>query len=210
MNEDQKHLQINAQKWNLRAQTYDKKRFNFMRYMQRRTIDIMHITKGVSFLDMGCGTGWALEYVAKLAGNQGNFHGIDISPGMIEKARYRSRKNGALEFRIANAEQLPFVEKSFDLILCTNSFHHYMNPEVVLREVLRVLKTKGRLYITDFTADGPISRLVNNRQKRKEVAHVNFYSTKEYQSLFVKAGLRYKDRHPITPLMMKIHVGEKP
>jgi ubiquinone/menaquinone biosynthesis C-methylase UbiE len=210
MNEDQEHLQINADKWDIRARTYDKKRYDFMRYMQRRTIHIMPISKGIGLLDIGCGTGWALEHAAKLAFNHGNFQGIDISPGMIERAKERSKMNSALEFRIADAKQLPFAEKSFDLTVCTNSFHHYMNPEAVLKEIFRVLKSKGRIYITDFTADGPISRLINNRQKRKEVAHVNFYSTKEYQSLFAGAGLRYISRKRITPLMMKTHVGEKP
>jgi ubiquinone/menaquinone biosynthesis C-methylase UbiE len=210
MTRDQEHLQINVEKWDARARTYDKKRYDFMRYMQRRTINIMPIFKGTSLLDIGCGTGWALERAAKLAFNQGNFQGIDISPGMIERAAERSKENSALEFRIADAKQLPFAEKFFDLIICTNSFHHYMNPEVVLREVSRVLKPKGRIYITDFTADGPINRLINNRQKTREVAHVNFYSTKEYQSLFAEAGLRYIGRKRIAPLMMKTHVGEKP
>ena len=204
MNEDREHLQINAEKWDARARTYDKKRYDFMRYMQRRTIDIMPISKGTSLLDIGCGTGWALEHAAKLAFNQGNFQGIDISPGMIERAIERSKKNSALEFRMADAKQLPFAEKFFDLIICTNSFHHYMNPEVVLREVCRVLKSKGRIYITDIT------RLINSRQKRREVAHVSFYSTKEYKSLFAQAGLRYISRKRIAPLMMKTHVGERP
>jgi ubiquinone/menaquinone biosynthesis C-methylase UbiE len=210
MNEDHDHLQANAQKWNIRAQTYDKKRFDFMRFMQRRTIDIMPISKTISLLDMGCGTGWALDYVAKLASNQGNFQGIDISPKMIEKATERSQKNNVLKFHIANAEQLPFEENIFDLILCSNSFHHYRNPQKALVEVFRVLKSKGSLYITDFTADGPLSRAIDARQKRIEPAHVKFYSTKEYKSLFSEAGLIYVGRKSITPLMMKIHIGQKP
>jgi ubiquinone/menaquinone biosynthesis C-methylase UbiE len=210
MAEDHDHLRINAQKWDMRAPTYDKKRFEFMRYMQRRTIKYMPVTKNISFLDIGCGTGWALEYLAELADNQGNFQGIDISPRMIERAGERSLRNNVLKFQVANAGQLPFSEQCFDLILCTNSFHHYRSPQKALSEALRVLKRKGRIYITDFTADGPIGRLIDNRQRRREAAHIRFYSSKQFKSLFADAGFSYIKRRSITPLMMKIHIGEKP
>jgi ubiquinone/menaquinone biosynthesis C-methylase UbiE len=209
MMKDHDHLQVNARKWDMRAETYDERRFDFMRYMQRRTIEIMPITSNISFLDIGCGTGWALEYVAALVSGQGNFQGIDISPGMIERAGDRLQKNNALRFQVANAEQLPFQEESFDLILCTNSFHHYQHPEKALGEVFRVLKSKGQIFITDFTADGPVSRLIDWRQRRKEPAHVRFYSTKQYQSLFARAGLCYMGRKSITLLFMRIHIGRK-
>jgi ubiquinone/menaquinone biosynthesis C-methylase UbiE len=206
---DDKHGNLNAEKWNARAETYDQRRFDFMRFMQKRTIALVALKPGISLLDIGCGTGWAMRYTAKLLDGKGNFHGIDISPRMIERAIEQTSQESNIQFHVANAEALPFPDESFDVLLCTNSFHHYKNPIEVLVEMKRVLRPDGMLYVTDLTRDSLLGKLLDDRYRKKEQAHVKYYSTKEYQHMFAEAGLEYIKTKTITITTVKVHIGKK-
>ena len=204
---DEEHAKINANKWDHRAETYDEKRFDFMRFMQKRTVDLLSLTRGMALLDVGCGTGWAIRYAASLVGGQGKFCGIDISPSMIERAEAQSTEG--TEFRLGHAEQLPYADSSFDRIICTNSFHHYQNPLKVTQEFNRVLKAGGMLYVTDFTSDNLFAEMMDRGQRKREAAHVRFHNTKEFKEFFREAGLDYCGTRTITITTMKVHIGQK-
>lgn len=139
---------------------------------------------------------------------RGQFYGIDLSSKMIEKARDNSQDYENIHFDKANAEELAFECDFFDLAICTNSFHHYLHPSKVLNEIQRVLKSGGRIYIMDFTADGFIPAMVDRWAKRREPEHVRFYSTQEYRTLFAGAKLEHVATKLIT-FPMKVHIGEK-
>ncbi|MGA2615412.1 MAG: methyltransferase domain-containing protein [Spirochaetia bacterium] len=209
MSREDEHSRLNAEKWNRRAKTYDRRRFDFMRFMQSRTLHLIDVRKGMSFLDIGCGTGWAVRRTAQLLNGVGKFYGIDISPQMIEKANEQTLKGRNIKFKVGNAEELPFGNGTFDVVLCTNSFHHYKNPKKVLTEMARVLKSDGAVYITDLTADSLISRIIDNRQRKIEKEHVRFYGTKDYQKMFSQVGLTYIGQKTITVTLMKVHMGRR-
>ena len=207
MRTSEEHGTINAAKWDRRAETYDEKRFGFMRFMQKRTVMLTGLTPGVALLDVGCGTGWATRYAASLVGGQGRFCGIDISPGMIDRAVAQSTEG--TEFRLGDAERLPYEDSIFDRVICTNSFHHYQNPTKVAHEFSRVLKFGGMLYVTDFTSDSLFAEMIDRRQRKREAAHVRFHNTEEYKEYFKGAGLDYCGSKTITITMMKVHIGRK-
>jgi ubiquinone/menaquinone biosynthesis C-methylase UbiE len=202
------HAKLNEEKWDLRAKTFDDKRFNYFRYMQRRLVSILGLKANQHLLDLGCGTGWAVRYAASLVDDRGEFCGIDISSKMIEKAKANSSDYDNVHFYKTSAEQLLFDNGFFDFVICSNSFHHYFSPDKVLGEVYRLLKLKGRIYILDVTADGFIMKMVDRRVRKKEREHVRFYSTREYQTLFAKAGLNYI-ASKLVWFPVKIHIGEK-
>jgi len=104
-------------------------------------------------LTLGCGIGWALRHAASLVNNQCGFYDIDMSPNMFEKAKLNSSDCKNVYFHQENAEHLHFENNFFDLIICSNSFHHYFSPDKVLSEVYKVLKSKGRIYILDGTVN---------------------------------------------------------
>ena len=208
MNKEAEHLELNKNKWDARSATYDEKRFDYFRFFQKRVISLAHLSQGQRFLDIGCGTGWAVRYAAGLVGEEGEAYGIDLSPKMIERAQANLKNINNARFLEANAEELPFDENFFDAIICTNSFHHYLHPSKVLEGTQRVLKPGGRIYIMDPTADSCIVRMVDRRIMSKEPDHVKLYSTKEYRELFVGANLKYIRTKTITP-PMKIHIAEK-
>lgn len=208
MRRESGHAELNEDKWDVRAETFDNKRFDYFRFIQKRTISLLPLKKGLSFLDIGCGTGWAVCYVASLVHGSGKFYGVDISSKMIEKAKERSSNYENTYFCKANAEILPFENDVFDLIVCTNSFHHYLNPSLALDEIYRVLKSGGRICITDITAGGLIMKMIDKQVKKKELEHVKFYSTQDYRALFAKAKLQHITSKSIM-FPLKVHVAEK-
>jgi ubiquinone/menaquinone biosynthesis C-methylase UbiE len=206
MDPNAEHARLNERKWDARAVTYDKKRFDYFRWMQRRVIQLVDLRPGLHFLDIGCGTGWAVRYVAHLLQGQGQFHGIDLSSQMIEVATAKDLGFKNVRFFRANAEHLPFESSSVDCAICTNSFHHYRGPERMLAEVRRVLKPGGRLYILDVTTDDPFMRWIDGRVRMRQPEHVKMYSSREFQAMFAAAKLDYL-KTSLVAYPVKIHVA---
>lgn len=97
--------------------------------------------KGKKILDLGCGEGTRLNYLA-LPGQKA--FGIDISRTAILVAKNRSK---SINFSVGDLEKLPFKNESFDLIYSAYVFEHLENPEKVILEAKRVLKNGGDLVI---------------------------------------------------------------
>lgn len=110
-------------------------------------------------LDVGCGTGAVLEL---LHGEypEKRLTGLDLTPRMIEVARAKQLEN--IRFIVGDAEALPFESRSFDAVLCSNSFHHYPHPEKFFSEAARVLRPGGRLILRDYTSNDFMVWLMNN------------------------------------------------
>jgi ubiquinone/menaquinone biosynthesis C-methylase UbiE len=208
MSADTAHAERNARKWDKRAETYDERRFDYFRWMQRRALSFLRIKTGMHFLDLGCGTGYAVRYVASKGDYDGCFYGIDISPRMIDVAREDSIGLKNLRFEVASADKLPLGAGFFDAVLCTNSFHHYESPVKALREIHRVLKPGGGLCIVDVTADNRLVRWMDVRTRKREPEHVRFYSTAEYAKMLDEADLRRVMSKTILP-PLKAHIAEK-
>lgn len=110
-------------------------------------------------LDVGCGTGAVLELLHARYPSK-HLTGLDLTPGMIDVARAKQLDN--VSFVVGDAETLPFEPRSFDAVLCSNSFHHYPHPERFFAEVARVLRPGGRLVLRDYTSNDVAVWLMNN------------------------------------------------
>jgi ubiquinone/menaquinone biosynthesis C-methylase UbiE len=214
MEDKQHHAEVNEKKWDERAETFERKwfnRFNYFQFVQKQVIRLLDLHEGQNFLDIGCGTGWAVRYAASVVHGKSEFYGIDISPKMIEKAREYCESCENIHFHKADAEALPFENDFFDFIICTNSFHHYFSPSKALAEVCRVLKPGGRFFLLDFTADGSIIKIADKWALTRDRAHVRFYSTQEYRVLFAQSGLNYICSKSVwRPVMwQKVHIASK-
>ena len=108
----------------------------------------------------------------------------------------------------ANAESIPLDNNLFDIIICTNSFHHYLNPDKAMKEIYRLLKVGGKIYILDPTADFWFIKIIDKISKLFEPGHVKLYSTKEFERLIIDAGLKYVGCEKIKA-HQKVHIGEK-
>lgn len=179
----------------------------FLRAAQSKVISLLNVQPNVHFLDVGCGTGWAVGQVSNLVDGKGLFYGVDLSAKMIEKAKSNFSGRDNFHFLQANSESIPLDDNFFDIIICTNSFHHYLHPDKALKEMYRLLKSGGKLYILDPLADSRVIKFWDGIAKLLEPEHVKIYSTKEFRQLFEQAGLKHTS--VTTDWHQGIHIGEK-
>jgi ubiquinone/menaquinone biosynthesis C-methylase UbiE len=199
----------NKIKWNNRALTYDTSyRSKFFRAIQSKAVDMLDIKPDMTFLDLGCGTGWAVMYAFKKTNGQGTYIGIDISEKMIDKANEKFKDEQAIKFIQSSADSINLSDNSVDKVICTNSFHHYNDPTKVLANVKKILKPNGIFCIADITTDFLIAIFLNKLLKKTEKGHVSFYSSNQYKEMFQHVGLKFKATHNINSIL-KIHICEK-
>jgi ubiquinone/menaquinone biosynthesis C-methylase UbiE len=161
------------------------RRSRFNARLQERALDALALAPPDRFLDVGCGTGAA---VRQAAGTVERAVGVDLSEGMIERARELAADTAGAEFVVGDSELLPFGDGSFSAILCTASFHHYADPDGALAEMARVLVAEGRLVLADGTADLRAARVVDWFMRRVDRSHVRLYRTAELLAMLARAG----------------------
>lgn len=102
--------------------------------------------KNKKILDVGCGTG---RYSIPLAKKGAEVEGIDISPGMLRKARRKvKRKNLKIKFKKSGMTNLPYEDNSFDLVISSLAIDHVKDFDKAIKEMTRVCKNKGHIIIS--------------------------------------------------------------
>jgi ubiquinone/menaquinone biosynthesis C-methylase UbiE len=119
----------------------------------RMVIDLAKVKAGDRVLDVGCGTGSLTLTAKSSAGPNGQVYGIDAAPEMIDAAKKKAAQAGLeVIFEVGLIEALDFPEASFDVVISRLAIHHLPDDlkEKGFAEILRVLKSGGRLLIADF------------------------------------------------------------
>ena len=144
-----------------------------------------------TLLDAGCGPAPMITLLSRKY-PQKQYVGLDITPKMIEVAKNKNIKNAT--FVVGDCENLPFDENSFDVIICSQSFHHYPNPQNFFNSVYKTLKPNGRLILRDNTGPSFLMWLINHLElplaRAFHHGDVKIYSLKEIKSMGEKAGLK--------------------
>lgn len=100
--------------------------------------------KNKRILDVACGTGKSTEPLLR---NEIEVVGCDHDPLMIEEAKKQAvLKNLPITYVVAEAEKLPFIDSSFDVVTVGTAFHWFVN-EKSIAEIKRVLKSNGLFFI---------------------------------------------------------------
>ena len=118
------------------------------------------IHEGEAILDIGCGAGVDSIIAARLVGPSGSVTGIDLVPEMLARASENARLAGLdnVTFQESSAEQLPFPDNSFDMVISNGVFNLVVDKVKALSEVFRVLKPGGRFLLADQVLAGELPK----------------------------------------------------
>ena len=134
----------NARQWEIRARTY--------RHLSKRVLEPMasQQQRALKILDLGAGNCW-LSYRLSLLGHQ--LVAVDLlvnaQDGLGAQIHYRSHLQSPIPCVQAAAEDLPFFDATFDVVIFNASFHYSTNYEATMREALRCITPAGAVVIAD-------------------------------------------------------------
>lgn len=119
---------------------------------------IASLQPGETVLDLGSGGGFDCFLAAKAVGSEGHVIGVDMTPGMISKARKNAEKSefDNVEFRLGEIEHLPIADNSVDVIISNCVINLSPDKPRVYEEIHRALKPGGRLAFTDIVTTAPL------------------------------------------------------
>lgn len=154
-------------------------------------------------LDLGTGSGRLAIELAKAGGTSFKITGVDISENMLKLAQENAQRSGVgdrIRFVLANADNLPFADSYFDMVISYASLHHWFRPELVFREAERVVKKGGTVVIRDNrrvygnpfweTFIWTLSCFMNRRHRENwPKAILASYTIPEVKAILVEAGL---------------------
>ena len=175
--------------------SFDKKASSYNKYslvqdeVARRLFDrLSNITiKPMSILDIGCGTGYLSDMLFKLYPHA-NITCLDISLNMLEESH---KKNSNLNCILSDAENMPFKNNKFDLIISSFTLHWCFEIEKIFFDIHRFLKDKG-LFLFATVGPNTLAELDTAYYEAVDsVRHVNYFSDMHtYGDLLLKFGFQ--------------------
>jgi arsenite methyltransferase len=123
------------------------------------------IDPGAVVLDLGCGAGTDLLIAAQMTGPEGRAIGVDMTAGMLERARASAAAMGLenVELHEALIEALPLEDASVDVVISNGVIDLVPDKDAVFDEIDRVLRPGGRLQVADVVIHHEVSEDARKR-----------------------------------------------
>ena len=123
------------------------------------------IESGTTVLDLGCGAGTDLLIAAQMAGPGGHVVGVDMTAGMLARARASADAMGLtnLELHESLIESLPVADESVDVVISNGVIDLVPDKDAVFSEIDRILRPGGRLQIADVVIHKELSEDARRR-----------------------------------------------
>jgi len=135
---------VHGRLWGARARDWAEFQEGKVRIMYETVLARAGLKPGMAYLDVGCGSGLAAQIAAQ---KNARVSGIDAAEELLAIARERTPKG---DFRAGDLEELPYADKSFDVVTGFNSFQFAGNPAAALGEARRVAKPGGIVAIVTW------------------------------------------------------------
>jgi SAM-dependent methyltransferase len=160
---------------------------------------IAPLTDDMIVLDVACGAAHASEPIAP---HVRQVVGIDLTPALLGVGAQRLHERGIdnVLLQEANAESLPFIDASFDVVFCRSSLHHFADPDRAVSEIVRVCRIGGRVVLADLVAPAATVReRFDHVHRLIDPSHVRAFVESELVDLLPGGidGLTYADASTI-------------
>ena len=153
---DEEYKNMSVKEFTKAAKNYESDHAGIYKMCKKDYPDILEELEKEEFsdlLDAGCGPAPMISLLAEKYPDR-HYTGLDLTPAMIEQAKKKNIPNA--DFVVGDCENFPFEDNAFDAIICSNSFHHYPNPQAFFDSVKRWLRPGGRLVLRDVTSDNKL------------------------------------------------------
>lgn len=160
-------------------------------------------------LDVATGGG---HTALKFAPHVAHVTATDLTPNMLDNARAFITGQGMtnVDFKLADAEALPFDDAAFDLVTCRIAPHHFPDAPRFVREGARVLKPGGLLLVQDqvLPEDYQAARYVDAFEKLRDPSHNRVFTEGEWIAMFRDAGLAVEHTEQLSKRHELVHWAE--
>ncbi|GIP62152.1 SAM-dependent methyltransferase [Virgibacillus pantothenticus] len=145
-------------------------------------------SKTMDTLDIATGGG---HVARQLSPYVRTVYATDLTKEMLANTKHHLQAFTNLVYILADAEQLPFLNDSFDLVTCRIAAHHFPQPEQFIREVKRVMKPDGKFLFIDNVVPNikAYEAFMNQVEKMRDESHVKYLSIIEWKRLLQQYGL---------------------
>lgn len=153
-----------------------------------RMVELAGATPETRMLDIATGGG---HVPRAFAPHVGSIVASDLTPEMLAHTKTAFDEWGLtnVAVTVADAEDLPFDDASFDLVTCRIAPHHFPHVDAFVREVFRVLVPGGTFLLIDSTVpEGEIGVFFNRFEKLRDPSHVRSLTIGEWTALLEDAG----------------------
>src|SRR5437667_6909976 len=132
----------------------------FAKYLEKGALeffDRLSIAPGTRLLDVGCGAG---QLTLPAARRGIKVTGLDLAANLVQQARSKAAAEGlAIQVDEGDAENLPYPDASFDVVMSLIGSMFAPRPELVASEMIRVCKPGGRIIMGNWTPEGHIGQM---------------------------------------------------
>ncbi|MBN1364086.1 MAG: arsenite methyltransferase [Syntrophaceae bacterium] len=155
-------------------------------------VAVASLKEGDVVLDLGSGAGFDAFLAAKKVGKTGRVIGVDMTEEMLEKARANAKKGGFdnVEFRAGEIEKLPVEDSMIDSIISNCVINLSPDKEAVFKEAFRVLKSGGRLMVSDLVLAKDLPKQIKESVEAYVGCLAGAIKKDDYLRFIEKAGFK--------------------
>jgi ubiquinone/menaquinone biosynthesis C-methylase UbiE len=149
-----------------------------------RLAQSLDIKPGSTVLDVGTGTGIFVPFLLVKIGRTGRLVALDFAEEMLKKAQAKGFR-GNIDYLNADITSVPLPDEVFDAVVCYSSFPHFHDKPKALREINRLLKKGGKLFICHTSSRAKINEI---HRGIAAVADDTIPDSSEMRNMLVETG----------------------